>query len=78
MQANLIGYLLNALEEDEIRLVEQILEADESAREQLAILRLAFLPLGGDKGHAEPPEALGDRTCDRLRGLRQEQSIQLD
>ncbi len=71
MQARLLGYLLNALEEEELRCVEEILAASEEAQRQLAILRFALTPLGGDSTHEEPPDDLGVRTCKLLREIRQ-------
>jgi anti-sigma-K factor RskA len=67
MQAELIGYLLNALEEEELRCVEEMLAADKAARRQLELLRLALLPLGSNQPHAEPPQDLAARTCKFVR-----------
>lgn len=67
MQARLLGYLLNALEEEELRCVEALLAADEEARRQLKLLRLALLPLGSNQWHDEPPQDLAVRTCQLVR-----------
>ena len=67
MQAELIGYLLNALEEEELRCVEEMLAADEAARRQLEVLRQALLPLGCSQRHDEPPQDLAARTCEFVR-----------
>ena len=74
MQAKLLGYLLNALEEEETRFVEEMLAANEDARRQLEILRGALTPLGGDPTPEEPPHDLGIRTCMWLRELRRTQT----
>ena len=70
MQEKLLGYLLNALEEDEVRCVEALLAANEEARRQLEVLRHALTPLGGNITLEEPPHDLGRRTCRLLREMR--------
>ncbi len=70
MQAKLLGYLLNALEEEERLLVEELLESDEATRQRLELLRLALLPLGSDSQLDDPPDGLGVRTCELLRKIR--------
>ena len=77
MQAKLLGYLLNALEEEEVRCVEEILEANAAARRQLEILRFALLPLGSNRQHEEPPHDLGARTCKLVRETRRTHSQRL-
>ncbi len=74
MQAKLLGYLLNALEEEEARCVEELLAADEAARQQLELLRHALLPLGSNQSHDEPPQDLAVRTCRLLRENRRADS----
>jgi hypothetical protein len=74
MQARLLGYLLNALEEEELRCVEVLLAADDEARRQLNLLRLALLPLGSDQRHDEPPQGLAARTCKLVRDTRRTDS----
>ena len=71
MQAELLGYLLNALEEEETRCVEEMLAASEVAREQLELLRFALLPLGSNERHDDPPRDLATRTCQLVREKRQ-------
>ena len=71
MHAEIIGYLLNALEEDEARAVEELLSVSEDARQQVEVLRLALLPLGSCMRHEEPPRGLGVRTCMFVRERRQ-------
>jgi anti-sigma-K factor RskA len=74
MQARLLGYLLNALDEEEARCVEEMLAASEAARRQLELLRHALLPLGGRPRHDDPPQDLAARTCQRVRENRQTDS----
>ena len=71
MQAELLGYILNALEEEESRCVEEMLAANEVARRQLELLRLALLPLGSNQRQDEPPQDLAARTCQLVRQMRQ-------
>lgn len=78
MQTELVGYLLNALEEEEVRAVEEMLAVDEAARRQLDLLRFALLPLGRDTQHEEPPSGLAVRTCKALRQIRATKSSGLD
>ena len=70
MQSEIIGYLLNALEEDEVRAVEELLAESDAVRQQVELLRLALLPLGSDNRHEEPPRGLGVRTCMLVRESR--------
>lgn len=74
MQATLLGYLLNALEEEELRCVEEMLAANEEARRQLEILRFGLTPLGRNTNPEEPPHGLGIRTCELLREMRRTQT----
>ena len=75
MQAQLIGYLLNALEEEEARCIEETLAADEAVRRQLEVLRFSLLPLGSDQQQT-PPHNLAVRTCQRVREIRRTQPPQ--
>ena len=74
MEARLLDYLLNALEEEDRRGVEAMLAADEEARRLLELLRLALLPLGSSQRHDEPPEGLAVRTCKLVRDNRRSDS----
>jgi anti-sigma-K factor RskA len=69
MHDKLIGYLLDALEADEVQAIEQMLQTDAEARQQLEILRLGLAPLHGDSQDEAPPAGLAVRTCERIRGL---------
>ena len=67
MQAKILGYILNALEDEEARCVEDMLAASDAARRQFELLRLALLPLGNNQRHDEPPQDLAARTCQLVR-----------
>src|SRR5262245_41376133 len=62
MDENLVGYLLNALDPEAHRRVEEQLSADAAARERLALLRRALQPLAADRDPPEPPPGLRVRT----------------
>lgn len=70
MHAELLGYLLDALEEEELRAVEEMLAANDAAQRQLEILRLALIPLGSSPQHEDPPRDLAARTCRFVREAR--------
>ncbi|NDC63297.1 MAG: hypothetical protein EBZ59_04760 [Planctomycetia bacterium] len=65
MRDNLVGYLLGALEEPEMRQIDSAL-ADPAKRQaverDLAALRLAAGPLARDRDHIAPPPGLAGRT----------------
>jgi anti-sigma-K factor RskA len=66
MNANYVGYLLKALEEDERLAVERGLAAAPSARRELELLRQALEPLEADAAPPEPPADLWERTLARI------------
>jgi len=70
MQDKLVGYLLGALEIEEILFVEQALASDAEARHHLELLRLALAPLEPIRQEANVPEGLAQRTCLRIREVR--------
>lgn len=70
MHDQLVGYLLNALEEDELRRVEQLLAVDKQVRMQLVLLRHALLPLENDAQDEGLPRGLAARTCEYIRNSR--------
>ena len=70
MQDKLIGYLLGALENDEVTHVEQLLQTSPEARKQLEALRLSIAMLEADRQHVQTPTELVTRTCQRIRQLR--------
>jgi hypothetical protein len=65
MRNELVGYVLNALDDDETRAVEAALAAapqDDPLRRELDVLRRAIEPLGRDRSPCDPPPGLADRT----------------
>ena len=66
MQDELLGYLLGALDVEDLLRVESYLEAAPHARVHLEVLRRGLLPLKADDGHVEPPNGLAHRTCRTL------------
>jgi prepilin-type processing-associated H-X9-DG protein len=66
MDENLVGYLLDALEPEERRAVEEHLRADPEARVRLQRLRSLMQPLGCDVGPVEVPAELWVRTLGRV------------
>ncbi|MCC9655669.1 hypothetical protein [Rhodopirellula halodulae] len=70
MQEDLLGYLLGALEEDEMRRVEKLLRESAEARRMLAELERKLRPLHEDFEVIEPPPSdLVSRTLDSLPPL---------
>ena len=62
-QEQLLGYLLDALEDEERQQLQQDLANDPDLREQLATLRSALQPLESSREPVEPPPGLAQRTC---------------
>lgn len=62
-QEQLLGYLLDALEDDERQQVQQELAHDPQLRQQLETLRAALQPLEPTRDFSEPPAGLAQRTC---------------
>ena len=56
MHDKLVGYLLGALDREEVTRLERILESDSEARRQLEILRTGMAPLECDRDHVDAPE----------------------
>jgi len=61
MDDNLLGYLLNSLDEAEHRQVEEYLQANPPARERLEALRQALAPLAEDRDSIVAPPNLAVR-----------------
>ncbi len=70
MDENLIGYLLNALEEPDRREVEVYLRTHPEAAGRLDILRRALVPLASDTAAPEPPAGLYLKTLARVAEVR--------
>jgi hypothetical protein len=66
MEQLLIGYLLNALTEREMREVEQYLAEHPEARQTLAQLEAAIAPLAADFERPAPPRGLAVRTLAKI------------
>ena len=71
MHDNLLGYLLGALDSEETAHIEQTLISDEAISSRLALLRRALQPLECAPEPTDPPEGLAERTCQRIRDVRQ-------
>lgn len=66
---DLLGYLLDALEEPERAQVEEALARDDSLQEELAQLRRLLGLLGPARKGSEPPPGLAERTCRQIDEL---------
>ncbi|MDR2704389.1 MAG: hypothetical protein LBC02_01295 [Planctomycetaceae bacterium] len=62
----LLGYLMNALEDDEIAYVERELLCQSAMRTELATLQKELSPLTYVYESVDPPHNLAKRTCDHL------------
>ncbi len=65
----LLGYLMNALEDDEMALVQRELLRCPRVRERLAELEKEISPLAVLYGSVEPPSGLANRTCTNIWSL---------
>jgi prepilin-type processing-associated H-X9-DG protein len=66
MDENLVGYLMDTLDPNTHRAVEEYLRTSPEARRRLGLLRQALEPLALDTNHSEPPAGLWIRTLARL------------
>ena len=62
-QEQLLGYLLDALEDDEREQLQQELANDPYLRQQLETLRAALQPMEPTREPLDPPPGLAHRTC---------------
>jgi hypothetical protein len=62
-QEQLLGYLLDALEDDERRQVQQDLANNPELRTQLETLRAVLAPMEATREPVDPPPGLARRTC---------------
>jgi hypothetical protein len=69
MDENLIGYLLDGLDEPSQHAIEARLQTDPDARQRLARLRLMLEPLAADKEQPVPAPGLAIRTLTRVAEL---------
>jgi hypothetical protein len=66
LREQLLGYLLGALEADEIRDIEKRLAESPQVREELERLKVALFPLESLRDVFEPRGDLAERTCQRI------------
>jgi len=66
LREQLLGYLLDALEDDERRRVERQIEDDPTLIDELQALRESLEPLAEDSDEREPPAGLAQRACARV------------
>lgn len=59
----LLGYLLDALEDDEQTDIEKILNDDAELQREMAVLNRALSPLDASRREFSPPPGLAARTC---------------
>lgn len=64
MREDLLGYLLNALDDAERARVEEALRRSPELQRQLEELKEKLLPIDEGQPEFEPPPGLADRTCD--------------
>jgi prepilin-type processing-associated H-X9-DG protein len=66
MDENLVGYLLDCLDDAGKRQVEGYLQASPEARQKLARLKQALAPLAADRDEIVPPPGLAGRTLAKI------------
>src|SRR5262245_44926819 len=66
MEDNLVGYVLNCLDDDTQREVSSWLERDAAGRRRLEQVRQALAPLAADRAEPAPPADLAARTTARV------------
>jgi hypothetical protein len=64
IRANLLGYLSDALEDEDHALVQSWVDRDPQLSQDLSALKGHLDLLASDHGHEEPPSGLAVRTCD--------------
>ena len=67
MRHDLVGYILEALDEAEHAAVAELLEASAEATRQLELLRRSFRPLEAGLHDCDLPCDLAARTCELIR-----------
>lgn len=63
LREQLLGYLLGALEADEIREIEKMLAESPQVRKELERLKVSLFPLESLRQDFEPKDDLAERTC---------------
>lgn len=69
MRNDLLGYLLDALDDRERQRVVEALQRDPKLREELEDLRRSLNPLDSAADDGTPPEGLADQTCDLVEAI---------
>ena len=77
LREQLLGYLLDALEDDERQWVEQQIDDDPSLIDELQRLRGSLEPLADDFTDFEPPAGLARRACSRVADQREREPVEL-
>lgn len=75
MREDLLGYLLDALDDDERLRVEEALSGDRQLRHELKSLRERLAFLGTDADVDEPPAGLVGRTCAVVEAYKERQLV---
>jgi hypothetical protein len=75
MREDLLGYLLNALDDAERQRVFEALQKDPQLRQELESLRHQLRRLDATNVDFEPPAALAELTCDLVEGYAEERPL---
>jgi len=75
MREDLLGYLLNALDEPERQRVFEALQKDPQLRQELETLRRDLRPLDATNRDYDPPEGLAELTCDLVEGYAEQHAV---
>ncbi|NLF71564.1 MAG: hypothetical protein GX575_21230 [Candidatus Anammoximicrobium sp.] len=75
MREDLLGYLLNALDEAERRRVFESLQKDPQLRQELESLRRDLRPLDATNRDYEPPAGLAELTCELVEGYAEQHAV---
>lgn len=75
MRQDLLGYLLNALDEPERQRVFEALQKDPQLRQELEHLRRDLRPLDATNCDYVPPAGLADLTCDLVAGYAEQHAV---
>ena len=71
MRHQLVGYLLDALDQDDRAAVEAELQTNTQLQHELELLSESFEPLRAGEGTFQPPSDLAQRTCERVEAVAQ-------
>ena len=63
MNYDLLGYVLEALEVDELVRISSLLDVEPWFRSRVELFRRGLAPLEADRGHLDAPVGLARRTC---------------